>query len=43
MNREQIYDMLREVLHPGKGDRNIVELGMVNAVTVTLLKIYVYA
>ncbi|MBR6245991.1 MAG: Mrp/NBP35 family ATP-binding protein [Bacteroidales bacterium] len=41
MTREQIYDMLREVLHPGKGDRNIVELGMVNAVTVTGNKVTV--
>ena len=34
MTREQIYDMLREVLHPGKGDRNIVELGMVNGIAI---------
>ena len=34
MTKEQIYDMLREVLHPGKGDRNIVELGIVADVTI---------
>ena len=34
MTKEQIYDMLREVIHPGKDDRDIVSLGMVKDVTV---------
>ena len=29
MTENQILDMLREVRHPGKGDRDLVELGMV--------------
>ena len=32
MTEKQILDWLREVRHPGKGDRDIVELGMVAAV-----------
>ncbi|MBR1436504.1 MAG: Mrp/NBP35 family ATP-binding protein [Bacteroidales bacterium] len=44
MNENQILTYLREVLHPGKGEKDIVELGMVdsmkvsgNNVTVTLV------
>ena len=43
MKQNEIMKMLYDVQHPGKGDRNIVELGMVekvdiedNKVTVTL-------
>lgn len=41
MTQEQIYDILREVQHPGKGDRNLVELGMVGAVSVQGNKVHV--
>lgn len=34
MNREEIIGYLKEVLHPGKGDRNIVELGMVSGIDI---------
>ena len=30
MTEEQIRDLLREVRHPGKGDRDLVDLGMVS-------------
>ena len=32
MDEKTILDFLREVRHPGQGDRNIVELGMVNSI-----------
>ena len=32
MNEEKILDLLRTVTHPGKGDKNIVELGMVERI-----------
>ena len=32
MNEQEIIEFLRQVRHPGKGDRDIVELGMVHAV-----------
>lgn len=32
MTKEEIINALREVEHPGNGDRNIVDLGMVDAV-----------
>jgi ATP-binding protein involved in chromosome partitioning len=35
MTENQILDLLREVRHPAKGDRTIVDLGMVSAVTVS--------
>ena len=34
MNREEIIGYLKEVLHPGKGDKNIVELGMVSGIEI---------
>lgn len=37
----QILSLLREVTHPGKGDQNIVQLGMVQDVTVTANKVTV--
>jgi metal-sulfur cluster biosynthetic enzyme len=43
MTEQQILDALREVTHPGKGEQNIVDLGLVErietgegSVTVTL-------
>ena len=35
MNENQILTYLREVLHPGKGEKDIVELGMVDSVKVS--------
>ena len=35
MNQEEIYLWLQEVQHPAKGDRSIVELGMVSEVSVS--------
>ena len=32
MTKEEILDLLRQVHHPGRGDRDIVDLGMVHAV-----------
>ena len=45
MDEKQVLEYLREVLHPGKGDKNIVELGMVDSVkvdgnTVTVLLVF---
>lgn len=37
----QILSLLREVTHPGKGDQSIVQLGMVQDVTVTTNKVTV--
>lgn len=34
MNENQILTYLREVLHPGKGEKDIVELGMVDSVMI---------
>jgi len=45
MDEKQVLAYLREVLHPGKGDKDIVELGMVDSVrvdgnTVTVLLVF---
>ena len=45
MDEKQVLEYLRDVLHPGKGDKNIVELGMVDSVkvdgnTVTVLLVF---
>ena len=34
MSEKEILEMLREVRHPGKGDKDIVELGMVDQISV---------
>ena len=34
MTENQIMDMLREVRHPGKGDRDLAELGMVDSIEI---------
>ena len=34
MTENQILDMLREVRHPGKGDRDLAELGMVDSIEI---------
>ena len=41
MTKEDILQALREVHHPGKGDRDIVELGMVHDIEVTDSKVVV--
>ena len=41
MTKEDILQVLREVHHPGKGDRDIVELGMVHDIEVTDSKVVV--
>ena len=33
MTQKEIMDLLKQVRHPGKGDRDIVELGKVNSVS----------
>ena len=35
MTREEILQALREVRHPGKADRDIVDLGMVHEVEIS--------
>ena len=35
VTKEDILQALREVHHPGKGDRDIVDLGMVHDVEIT--------
>jgi len=35
MTEQDIYSWLREVVHPGKGDRDIVSLGMVDGIEVS--------
>ena len=34
MKQNEIMKMLLDVTHPGKGDRNIVELGLVESVEI---------
>ncbi|MBR6415900.1 MAG: Mrp/NBP35 family ATP-binding protein [Bacteroidales bacterium] len=41
MNENQILTYLREVLHPGKGEKDIVELGMVDSVMISGNKVSV--
>lgn len=41
MNENQILTYLREVLHPGKGEKDIVELGMVDSAIVSGNKVSV--
>lgn len=37
MTKDEILDLLRQVRHPGEGDKNIVELGMVHSVEGTVV------